>query len=245
MIKNILYESLIEASTIDYEEYTKRMDLPFTNSKPDVVFDLTLRNILKKSITYNIELIPVHRTSRKFFLFYDKLDSKNIYSIMNFNSYKNSYYPKYSKELNKKFNSNINNEPYLFSSNELGINDNFNEKVINDIFKNYNGDLQDINNYCVVTYYFKKDNQLSHLKNYLFDKHSNIYIIEDWLNDNDLKPSNIIPDIHGKGDISNESKYNLSLKASSIEILKNKSIIKKYDLTINEEDNNKEEKNNE
>ena len=161
---------------------------------------------------------------------------------MNFNSYKNSYYPRYSKELNKKFNSNIINEPYLFSSDELGINDNFNEKVINDIFKNYNGDLQDINNYCVVTYYFKKNNQLSHLKNYLFDRYSGIYLIEDWLNDNDLKPLNIIPYVHGKDTIPDKSKYNLSLKANSIEILKNKGIIAKHDLPINEEDNKKEEK---
>ena len=244
MIKNLFYESLIEASTIDYDEYTKKMNLPFTNSKPDVVFDLTLRNILNKSSDYKIELIPVHITSREFYLFYDKLNTKNLYFIMNFNSYKNSYYPRYSKELNKKFNSDIINEPYLFSSDELGINDNFNEKVINDIFKNYNGNLKDINNYCVVTYYFKKNNQLSHLKNYLFDRYSYTYLIEDWLNDDDLKPLNIVPNINGYGqnDIQDKSKYNLDLKPSSIEILKKKGIIKKHDLPINEEDNKKEEK---
>lgn len=244
MIKSILYESLTEAATIDYDEYTKNMNLPFKNSKPDVVFDLALRNILKKSINYNIELIPVHITSREFYLCYDKLDTKNIYSIMNFNSYKNSYFPKYSKELNKKFNSDIINAPYLFDEEELGINYNFNEKMIMEILKNYSGDLNDINHYCVVTYYFNKSNQLSHLKNYLFDRNSDTFLIENWLDDNELKPSSIIANMYEENYITNKLEPKLSLKASSIKRLRNKNIMEHTDLKLKKSDD-KKEKNNE
>ena len=98
-IKQIVYDSTIEAISEDYYETISKLDLPFNNNKPNLTFDLLSRNIRDK-INDNINLIPVKRSSREFYIIYDKKE-KYIYSIMNYNSFKSNNLPIYLKALLK------------------------------------------------------------------------------------------------------------------------------------------------
>ena len=135
-IKQIVYDSITEAISEDYYELTSKLDLPFNNNKPNLIFDLSSRNIRDK-INDNINLIPVKRSSREFYIIYNKKE-KCIYSIMNYNSFKNNL-PMYLKALLKKYNSDISLQKELFEFNEP------NEKynlIINKIFKNVDNEIK-------------------------------------------------------------------------------------------------------
>ena len=230
-IKQIVYDSTIEAISEDYYETTSKLDLPFNNNKPNLIFDLLSRNIRDKADD-NIKLIPVKRSSREFYIIYNKKE-KYIYSIMNYNSFKNNL-PKYSEALLKKYNVNISLQKELFEFNEPNIKYNL---IVNEILKNVDNEIRNnIDRYCIVVYHVKRDNLIL-LKNYILDKNLDEYKIENWLTDDTIKPNPIILD-NNLENYSKETKLKLKKKSENILIEKgiiNKAIISKNNIKYNKE----------
>ena len=233
-IKQIVYDSITEAISEDYYELTSKLDLPFNNNKPNLIFDLSSRNIRDK-INDNINLIPVKRSSREFYIIYNKKE-KCIYSIMNYNSFKNNL-PMYLKALLKKYNSDISLQKELFEFNEP------NEKynlIINKIFKNVDNEIKNnIDRYCIIVYHIKKDNLIL-LKNYILDKNLHEYKIENWLTDDTIKPNLIILDNNVANLYNDNKETKLKLKKKSENILIEKGIINKVIISKNNIKDNKE-----
>ncbi len=232
-IKQIVYDSTIEAISEDYYETISKLDLPFNNNKPNLTFDLLSRNIRDK-INDNINLIPVKRSSREFYIIYDKKE-KYIYSIMNYNSFKNNL-PKYSKALLKEYNSDISLQKELFEFNEPNTKYNL---IVNKIFKNVDNEIRNnIDRYCIIVYHIKKDNLIL-LENRILDKNLYEYKIENWLTDDTIKPNPIILD--NIENIYNDNKETkLKLKKKSENRLIEKGIINKPVISKNNIKDNKE-----
>lgn len=233
-IKQIVYDSTIEAISEDYYETTSKLDLPFNNNKPNLIFDLLSRNIRDKADD-NIKLIPVKRSSREFYIIYNKKE-KYIYSIMNYNSFKNNL-PKYSEALLKKYNVNISLQKELFEFNEPNIKYNL---IVNEILKNVDNEIRNnIDRYCIVVYHVKRDNLIL-LKNYILDKNLDEYKIENWLTDDTIKPNPIILDNNIKNIYNDNTR--LKLKKKSENILIEKGIINEPIVSKNNIKDNKENK---
>ena len=232
-IKQIVYDAIIEAILEDYYELTSKLDLPFNNNKPNLTFDLLSRNIRDKADD-NIKLIPVKRSSREFYIIYNKKE-KYIYSIMNYNSFKNNL-TKYSEALLKKYNSDISLQKELFEFNEPNIKYNL---IVNEILKNVDNEMKNnIDRYCIVVYHIKRDNLIL-LKNYILDKNLDEYKIENWLTDDTIKPNPIILD--NIENIYNDNKETkLKLKKKSENRLIEKGIINKPVISKNNIKDNKE-----
>ena len=232
-IKQIVYDSTIEAISEDYYETISKLDLPFNNNKPNLTFDLLSRNIRDK-INDNINLIPVKRSSREFYIIYDKKE-KYIYSIMNYNSFKNNL-PKYSKALLKEYNSDISLQKELFEFNEPNTKYNL---IVNKIFKNVDNEIRNnIDRYCIIVCHIKKDNLIL-LENRILDKNLYEYKIENWLTDDTIKPNPIILD--NIENIYNDNKETkLKLKKKSENRLIEKGIINKPVISKNNIKDNKE-----
>ena len=238
-IKQIVYDAIIEAILEDYYELTSKLDLPFNNNKPNLIFDLFSRNIRDK-INDNINLIPVKRSSREFYIIYNKKE-KCIYSIMNYNSFKSNNLPMYLKALLKKYNSDISLQKELFEFNEPNIKY---DLIVNKIFKNVDNEIRNnIDRYCIIVYHIKKDNLIL-LKNYILDKNLDEYKIENWLTDDTIKPNPIILDNNIKNTYNDNIKLKLKKKSENILIEKgiiNEPIISKNNIKDNKE--NREVKN--
>lgn len=234
MINQIIYDAIIEAISEDYYELTSKLDLPFNNNKPNLIFDLSSRNIRDK-INDNINLIPVKRSSREFYIIYNKKE-KCIYSIMNYNSFKNNL-PKYSEALLKKYNSDISLQKELFEFNEPNIKYNL---IVNNIFKNVDNEIRNnIDRYCIIVYHIKKDNLIL-LENHILDKNLDEYKIENWLTDDTIKPNPIILDNNVENIYNDNTR--LKLKKKSENRLIEKGIINKPAISKNNIKDNKENK---
>lgn len=231
-IKQIVYDAIIEAISKDYYELTSKLDLPFNNNKPNLTFDLLSRNIRDK-INNNINLIPVKRSSREFYIIYDKKE-KYIYSIMNYNSFKSNNLPMYLKALSKEYNSDISLQKELFEFNEPNIKY---DLIVNKIFKNVDNEIKNnIDRYCIIVYHIKRDNLIL-LENHILDKNLDEYKIENWLTDDTIKPNPIILD-NNLENYSKETKLKLKKKSENILIEKgiiNKAIISKNNIKYNKE----------
>lgn len=234
-IKQIVYDAIIEAILEDYYELTSKLDLPFNNNKPNLIFDLFSRNIRDK-INDNINLIPVKRSSREFYIIYNKKE-KCIYSIMNYNSFKSNNLPMYLKALLKKYNSDISLQKELFEFNEPNIKY---DLIVNKIFKNVDNEIRNnIDRYCIIVYHIKKDNLIL-LKNYILDKNLDEYKIENWLTDDTIKPNPIILDNNVENIYNDNTR--LKLKKKSENRLIEKGIINKAAISKNNIKDNKENK---
>lgn len=238
-IKQIVYDSTIEAISEDYYETISKLDLPFNNNKPNLTFDLLSRNIRDK-INDNINLIPVKRSSREFYIIYDKKE-KYIYSIMNYNSFKSNNLPIYLKALLKKYNSDISLQKELFEFNEPNIKY---DLIVNNIFKNVDNEIRNnIDRYCIIVYHIKKDNLIL-LENHILDKNLYEYKIENWLTDDTIKPNPIILDNNIKNTYNDNIRLKLKKKSENILIEKgiiNEPIISKNNIKDTKE--NREVKN--
>ena len=233
-IKQIVYDSTIEAISEDYYETTSKLDLPFNNNKPNLIFDLLSRNIRDKADD-NIKLIPVKRSSREFYIIYNKKE-KYIYSIMNYNSFKSNNLPMYLKALSKEYNSDISLQKELFEFNEPNIKY---DLIVNKIFKNVDNEIKNnIDRYCIIVYHIKRDNLIL-LENHILDKNLDEYKIENWLTDDTIKPNPIILD-NNLENYSKETK--LKLKKKSENILIEKGIINEPIVSKNNIKDNKENK---
>ncbi len=234
-IKQIVYDAIIEAILEDYYELTSKLDLPFNNNKPNLIFDLFSRNIRDK-INDNINLIPVKRSSREFYIIYNK-KGKCIYSIMNYNSFKSNNLPMYLKALLKKYNSDISLQKELFEFNEPNIKY---DLIVNKIFKNVDNEIRNnIDRYCIIVYHIKKDNLIL-LKNYILDKNLDEYKIENWLTDDTIKPNPIILDNNVENIYNDNTR--LKLKKKSENRLIEKGIINKPAISKNNIKDNNENK---
>lgn len=220
MIKQIVYDAITEAISGDYYELTSKLGLPFNNNKPNLVFDLLSRNIRDK-INDNIELIPVKRSSREFYIIYEKKE-KYLYSIMNYNSSKN-YLPEYVKALTKEYNSDISLQKELFEFNETNTKYSL---LVNKMLKNVDNEIKNnIDRYFIIVYLIKKDNLIL-LKNYVLDKNLDEFKIENWLADDTIKPNPIILDNNIENTYNDNKEIKLKLKEKSENRLMEKGIIK-------------------
>lgn len=219
-IKQIVYDAITDAISGDYYELTSKLGLPFNNNKPNLVFDLLSRNIRDK-INDNIELIPVKRSSREFYIIYEKKE-KYLYSIMNYNSSKN-YLPEYVKALTKEYNSDISLQKELFEFNETNTKYSL---LVNKMLKNVDNEIKNnIDRYFIIVYLIKKDNLIL-LKNYVLDKNLDEYKIENWLTDDAIKPNPIILDNNIENIYNDNKGTKLKLKKKSENRLMEKGIIK-------------------
>lgn len=219
-IKQIVYDAIAEAISGDYYELTSKLGLPFNNNKPNLIFDLLSRNIRDK-INDNIKLIPAKRSSREFYIIYEKKE-KYLYSIMNYNSFKNSL-PKYAEALLKKYNSDISLQKELFEFNETNTKYNL---IVNEILKNVDNKIKNnIDRYCIIVYLIRKDNLIL-LKNYVLDKNLDEFKIENWLTDDTIKPNPIILDNNIENTYNDNKEIKLKLKEKSENRLMEKGIIK-------------------
>ena len=236
-IKQIVYDAIIEAISEDYYELTSKLDLPFNNNKANLIFDLSSRNI-RDNINYNINLIPVKRSSREFYIIYDKKE-KYIYSIMNYNSFKSNNLPMYLKALLKEYNFDISLQKELFEFNEPNTKY---DLIVNKIFKNVDNEIRNnIDRYCIIVYHIKNDNLIL-LKNYVLDKNLYEYKIENWLTDDTIKPNPIILDTKVENIYNDNKETKLKLKKKSENRLIEKGIINKPIISKNNIKYNKENK---